>query len=157
MANYVLVIVALLGIVHTGYSLRCWQCSSDMDAPCADHFNTTAFRMYFRPQYQTQSTPQLMECNTDPNGFGHMGLSQRAVCMKKVQTTYGRTTYIRSCRFIHPQEPVGYCPEETTGSSTTIEHCSYCDYDGCNGANTVSKSVLAIIIPGLLLGLLLKK
>lgn len=130
-----------------------------MGAPCADYFNTTQYRPYtgsnyYQPYGGGSVGNQIALQDCEQQGGNIPLRNQRAVCMKKKQTTFGRTTYIRQCRFLHYDEKVGACPTETTGSSTTVDFCEYCDYDGCNGATTMRNSfLLAAVLP--LVGMLL--
>ncbi|XP_017783294.1 PREDICTED: uncharacterized protein LOC108567386 [Nicrophorus vespilloides] len=146
MARYQLhlLVLSLIAYFSTSDALRCWSCSSDMDLPCSDYFNTTALsRQYNR----YGNAPQLTEC-THNNQLTYQ--TGKPVCSKKVQTSYGRTTYIRQCMYLHEQEKVGPCPAETTTSATTIDFCEYCDYDGCNGSSSLKSALLLTIISPLL-------
>lgn len=152
--NVACAIVAVFALVQVGEALRCWSCSSDMDAPCADYFNITNFNRFYRYDPRAQ-TPQLMDCDQQQSAYP---INQRPVCMKKKQTTYGRTTYVRQCRFLHPEERIGTCPTETTSSATTIDFCEYCEHDGCNGASLSSASViLAALVPAVVLAVVLRQ
>ncbi|XP_018334577.1 uncharacterized protein LOC108743501 [Agrilus planipennis] len=152
-------ILAVLAFVENGESLRCWSCSSDTGNLCADYFNSTQFSRlssFYSNNQNYQNYPVLQTCETQGSTYPY-NQNGRAVCMKKKQTNYGRTSYIRQCHFLQPGEQVGKCAQETTPRDVTIDFCELCDVDGCNGATSIKTTMFWIALLPLMGALMLTK
>lgn len=68
-----------------------------------------------------------------------------------------RSVTIRQCGTVPRHTLPGPCTHEISGSSITIEFCEYCEYDGCNGAGSLQKSLFAFLVPAVLLWVFFRK
>ncbi|XP_030759728.1 uncharacterized protein LOC115885085 [Sitophilus oryzae] len=139
------VLVLVLALIKTGcLALECWKCTSDYDASCSDHFNTTRIfknRVHLN-DYESYGTNQLNR--REPHLFTCEGMhtstieQYKNVCLKKVYIIPNRPNkYIRECRMVLKSHKVGECPSDVLAAATdrSLVHCSSCEYDGCNSAN----------------------
>ncbi|XP_022916750.1 UPAR/Ly6 domain-containing protein bero-like [Onthophagus taurus] len=127
--------VMLISLIYTVDALKCYKCTSFEMELCADYFNQTDIRrrMIYGPNFADAQMPKEIDCGTEV--FAYPSINQRAVCVKKVETEYGRKRYSRECMFINRDLTTLECPQESRPSShKTLESCDVCDTDLCNSS-----------------------
>ncbi|XP_029158745.1 uncharacterized protein LOC114931016 [Nylanderia fulva] len=119
--------------VTSGSALRCWVCSSNVNAMCADPMNTTDHQAAFH----------IRTCDT-----GHYGTT-KAICRKMVKREYGERIVIRQCSTPYHDElevTDGLCGNTMTQPGRdVIESCHICSTDLCNSATDASATRLLYI------------
>ncbi|KAL0821669.1 hypothetical protein ABMA28_005109 [Loxostege sticticalis] len=152
MANLSLFVpVLLLAVfVQDGESVRCWTCSSDLNPYCGDPFPGS------RSDYQPASQYQFRLENCDANtGATYPYLtSSRSACKKQTKYINGQTVVSRGCTWKRSDDYSVSCPSSTNGPNEITQFCETCDYDGCNGASAIGKTIALLLAP---LGVLLFK
>jgi hypothetical protein len=105
-------------------ALKCHQCTSQIDAECADP-------MWYEPEKEgaprkLKTEKFLRDCPTDKN---------YTICRKIFQNVRGNERVIRSC---------GYVEHKNECYQTVLEeyntHVCQCKEDGCNGAQSINLS-----------------
>lgn len=121
-----LLAVAVSALLHTGYALKCWSCSSDADPDCADPF------------YTAHKT--LTECEVKHQG-------EKPTCesiVLKVNTLEVIT--MRHCGTVPLNGPLNASCSVPLPPHSSIEHCHICMEDGCNTAQTQKATYWAAIV-----------
>lgn len=145
MANFA-VIVSVLVIalfVNEGESLRCWSCSSEVDPSCNDPF--LANRGHSPNSYF------LTDCDRDRASSYPFLYSSKPVCSKKKIYIDGRLSVRRGCTWKKLDDYSNICPDN---AHAQYSYCETCEYDGCNSATSIGKTIALLVAP---LGLLLFK
>lgn len=148
-AYWLLIVGVVLTLIESGFALRCWKCSSDMDATCRDYFNTTRIFMNRRnfdayASVQPARTPELAECegmHTSTYGV------YKNVCLKRIYTVPNGPPHVqRECRVVGKDLKYGTCPEDFLygSNSKNMEYCGTCELDGCNSASKNSLIFLGL-------------
>ncbi|XP_032662936.1 uncharacterized protein LOC116840392 [Odontomachus brunneus] len=125
----VAIIVGVVLLVASGSALRCWDCSSNVNAMCADPMNTTDHQAAFH----------VRTCEP-----GHYG-SAKPICRKIVKREYGDRIVIRQCSTPYNDEiniDDGPCSSTMQSGHGVIESCNICNTDLCNSATTASTTRL---------------
>ncbi|XP_012272913.1 uncharacterized protein LOC105695693 [Orussus abietinus] len=145
-AAWTLAILVLAALATRGSSLRCWQCSSDMNSVCGDPMNNTEHHSLFHTR----------DCET--TFAQHPYPYEKAVCRKIVQRVHGERVIVRACAIPNPDERDivdGPCTPVVSASYITIESCHICRTDLCNSATSLSglsaKGLLGFAAIGLIL------
>ncbi|CAH2043494.1 unnamed protein product, partial [Iphiclides podalirius] len=140
------VTVVLFAIfVRNAESVRCWTCSSDLNPLCNDPFmagqsdNSYLFRLENCDATSAVSYPYLT--------------SSVSACKKQKKFVRGELVISRGCTWKRKDDYTNTCPSTSTSSSNEVtSFCETCDYDACNGASAVAKTLALLLAP---LGLLL--
>ncbi|KAL2735564.1 hypothetical protein V1478_003204, partial [Vespula squamosa] len=116
--------IYILGIVLMALSsaLRCWECSSHMNAMCGDPMNSTDHQAMFH----------VKECGRGPYA------SSKPICRKMVKRDGGDRVVIRSCAIPNHDETDitdGPCSPLMTNGRDMVESCHICNTDLCNSAS----------------------
>ncbi|XP_026321284.1 uncharacterized protein LOC113231266 [Hyposmocoma kahamanoa] len=139
--------VLLLAVfVKDGESVRCWTCSSDLNPLCNDPFlvgrsdNSYLFR--------------LENCDASTGATYPYLTSSKSVCKKQKKYVNGLLVVTRGCTWKRQDDYYTNCPGSTNGPNEVTTYCETCEFDGCNGASAIGKTLALLVVP---LGLLLFK
>ncbi|CAG9767445.1 unnamed protein product [Ceutorhynchus assimilis] len=151
--GYCLVVLGvILGVIESGLSLRCWKCTSQLDATCRDYFNTTRILLNQRhmDQYsygnlqQARTDPHLSDCDgMHTSTYGQV----KNVCLKWVIQEPDQLPQVhRECQMVPRELQVGACPEKLSQNRPRyLQSCSTWEYDGCNSASTNGVILLGLV------------
>lgn len=118
-------LVVLLAIfTSSGFALRCWDCSSNVNQMCNDPMNTTDHQAMFH----------VTDCKSVQ--FANV----KMICRKIVTREDGQRVIIRSCSIPNHAEMEstdGVCDPQIM-SGRIIESCHICSTDLCNSASGLS-------------------
>ncbi|CAK1586849.1 unnamed protein product [Parnassius mnemosyne] len=149
MAKFTLIVPVVLFafFVQYGESVRCWTCSSDLNPLCNDPFlagqteNSYLFRLENCDATSAVSYPYLT--------------SSVSACKKQKKFVRGEMVISRGCTWKRRDDYSNTCPSTSTSSYNEVtSFCETCQYDGCNGASAITKTIALLVAP---LGLLLFK
>ncbi|CAH0694547.1 unnamed protein product [Spodoptera exigua] len=141
MANLsIFVPVLLLALfIKEGEPVRCWTCSSDLNPLCNDPFlagrsdNSYLFR--------------LENCDANAGAtYPHL-TSSKSVCKKMKKYINGQLVVSRGCTWKRADDYSTQCPSASNGPYEVTSFCETCEYDGCNGAATISKTIALLAAP----------
>ncbi|XP_035733069.1 uncharacterized protein LOC118446489 [Vespa mandarinia] len=138
---WMLLTVFLTIFANSGSALKCWECSSHMNAMCGDPMNTTEHQVMFH----------VKECGRGPYA------SSRPICRKMVKRDGGDHVVIRSCAIPNHDETDitdGPCSPLMTNGRDMVESCHICSTDLCNSASDLSTMQLLYIAGFILIGYL---
>ncbi|CAH0390220.1 unnamed protein product [Bemisia tabaci] len=121
--------------------IKCWQCSTDVDPRCGEPFNHTQFT--------------LTDCDRERTHSAY--LQDHAVCRKSIHRINDERVIIRSCSWEPDNKNVeGPCSPSSSPSYIKVEFCETCNTDACNKAPTLRESIIAIVLPVVMVTLLTK-
>ncbi|KAK2587853.1 hypothetical protein KPH14_003950 [Odynerus spinipes] len=118
-------LVVLAIFVGSGSALRCWDCSSNVNALCNDPMNTTEHQAIFH----------VKDCRRGPYA------NVKTVCRKIVTREDGERVVIRSCSMPNHDEMEtsdGPCSPQMMSGRSIVESCHICSTDLCNSASGLS-------------------
>ncbi|CAH0400835.1 unnamed protein product [Chilo suppressalis] len=139
-------VLLLAAYVQYGESVRCWTCSSDLNPHCADPFLVGGGidNTYFR----------LENCDANTGATYPYLTSSKSACKKQKKYINGLLVISRGCTWKRQDDFTNTCPSSSNGPNEVTYSCETCEYDGCNGAATIGKTIALMLAP---LGLLLFK
>ncbi|KAG6438510.1 uncharacterized protein LOC115453337 [Manduca sexta] len=132
-------IVLLALFVNDGEAVRCWTCSSDINPLCHDPFvagrsdNSYLFR--------------LENCDANAGATYPYLSSSRSVCKKQKKYIGNELVIIRGCTWKRQDDTSTACPSSSNGPNEVPLFCETCDYDGCNGAATIGRTLALLVAP----------
>ncbi|CAG9788655.1 unnamed protein product [Diatraea saccharalis] len=139
-------VLLLAAYVQYGESVRCWTCSSDLNPLCQDPFlvgNTMDSGLF-----------RLENCDATTGATYPYLTSSKSACKKQKKYINGLLVVSRGCTWKRQDDFTNTCPSTSNGPNEVTYSCETCEYDGCNGAATVGKTIALLLAP---LGLLLFK
>ncbi|XP_013200907.2 uncharacterized protein LOC106143391 [Amyelois transitella] len=135
-----LVPILLLGLfVDNGDSVRCWTCSSDLNPYCNDPFVVG----YSDSNYQFR----LENCDANTGATFPYLTTSRSACKKQRKYVNGQMVISRGCTWKRQDDYSSQCPSSSNGPNEITSYCETCDYDGCNGAAAVGKTIALLMAP----------
>ncbi|KAI8439328.1 hypothetical protein MSG28_013155 [Choristoneura fumiferana] len=122
-----------------GESVRCWSCSSDLNHNCADPFlagrNDNSYLL------------QLSNCDANTGATYPYLTSSKSACKKQTKYINGELVISRGCTWKRADDYSTSCPSTSNGPNEITSFCETCDYDGCNGAGAVGKTIALLLAP----------
>ncbi|XP_057365616.1 uncharacterized protein LOC130686491 [Daphnia carinata] len=125
--------------VHSGFSIKCHQCSSSQDPKGQD--NCGAYKLFDT----RKSIP--VDCNSDES------VTPGTFCVKITQqgprsfVWDGRwRQVIRRCASVADTGVTGVCNWGVKENGVYWEEC-YCAQDGCNGGSQISTALSSLLVP----------
>ncbi|XP_022119455.1 uncharacterized protein LOC110996197 [Pieris rapae] len=123
-------------------AVRCWSCSTDLDPTnpdCGDPF---------LPGHTTNTGYSRLE-NCDANaGATYPYLTQsKTACKKQKKIINGQLVISRGCTWKRQDDFSSTCPVASNGPNEVTLFCETCDYDGCNGAGAIGKTLALLLVP----------
>ncbi|XP_004931812.1 uncharacterized protein LOC114250462 [Bombyx mandarina] len=143
-----LVPVLLLALfVKDSEPVNCWACSSNVNPLCNDPFNIridTGNSYLFR----------LENCDKNAGATFPYLTASKSVCKKEKKYIDGELVVSRGCTWKRQDDFEVGCPTSRNEANEVNLFCQTCDYDGCNGAATIGRTIALLLAP---LSLLLLK
>ncbi|KAL4709012.1 hypothetical protein ACJJTC_005873 [Scirpophaga incertulas] len=131
-------VVLLAMFIHEGEPVRCWTCSSDLNPHCADPFLVGNIdNSYFR----------LENCDANTGATYPYLTSSKSACKKQKKYINGLLVVSRGCTWKVQNDFTSTCPSSSNGPNEVTYFCETCDYDGCNGAATIGKTIALLLAP----------
>ncbi|CAB3253236.1 unnamed protein product [Arctia plantaginis] len=132
--------VLLLAVfIKEGEPVRCWTCSSDLNPACNDPF------VPGRPDFQY--VLRLENCDSNSGATYPYLASSKSVCKKQKKFINGQMVVSRGCSWKRQDDYSYQCPSYSNGPNEITSFCETCDYDGCNGAAAVGKTIALLAAP----------
>lgn len=125
--------IVVLVFIQQAFSIKCWDCRSDIDPKCADPFDNTTFA--------------ITDCST--RTLDHLPGQKATMCRKMRQKVDGVWKYVRSCAFLGEPGIGGderFCLMRTGTYNIFMEYCTCNTKDGCNTSSRLSFSPLLPIL-----------
>ncbi|KPJ16011.1 hypothetical protein RR48_05356 [Papilio machaon] len=74
--------------------------------------------------------------------------SSISACKKQKKFVHGALVISRGCTWKRKDDYTNTCPSTSTSSANEVtSFCETCDYDGCNGAAAISKTIALVLAP----------
>ncbi|XP_072945157.1 UPAR/Ly6 domain-containing protein crok [Epargyreus clarus] len=142
-----LVPVFLLALfIREGEPVRCWTCSSDLNPLCNDPFTPA--------QAENSYLFRLENCDATTGASYPYLTSSKSTCKKQKKFINGQLVISRGCTWKRQDDYTTQCPNTSNGPHEVTSFCETCEYDGCNSASAIGKTLALLIAP---LGVLLFK
>ncbi|KAJ8706625.1 hypothetical protein PYW07_012703 [Mythimna separata] len=140
MANLSVFVPILLALfIKEGEPVRCWTCSSDQNPLCNDPF--------LAGRSDNSSLIRLENCDSNAGTTYPYLASTKSVCKKMKKYINGQLIVSRGCTWKHQDDYSTSCPRASNRPNEITSFCETCEYDGCNGAATVSKTITLLAAP----------
>ncbi|XP_044758742.1 uncharacterized protein LOC123316630 [Coccinella septempunctata] len=126
-------VIVVLVFIQQAFSIKCWDCRSDIDPKCADPFDNTTFA--------------ITDCST--RKLEHLPGVRATMCRKMRQKVNGVWKYVRSCAFLGEPGIGGderFCLMRTGTYNIFMEYCTCNTKDGCNTSSKMLFSPLLLVL-----------
>ncbi|XP_041982344.1 uncharacterized protein LOC121735560 [Aricia agestis] len=143
----IIVPILFFAFVKQSEAVRCWQCSSDLNPFCNDPFNLNHL------DYSGYIPARLENCDANTGASYPYLTSSKSACKKQKKYVNGQMIISRGCTWKRSDDYSTQCPM-INNPNEIASFCETCEYDGCNSATSIGKTVALLIAP---LGLLLFK
>ncbi|KAG6438512.1 hypothetical protein O3G_MSEX000026 [Manduca sexta] len=127
----IIILCVILCALTSVNSIKCWSCSSNIDPKCADPFDNSTF--------------PLMDCNHER--ISHLSDVMLSMCHKSKHKVDNELVIVRGCAWKHQNDSSTTCLISSNRPNEVPLYCETCDYDGCNGATTISRTLALLIAP----------
>ncbi|XP_059057750.1 uncharacterized protein LOC131851285 [Achroia grisella] len=134
MIKCLLILLIVLSIVTSTFSIKCWDCRSNNDPKCADPFDN--------------STVPITDCKQE-KGLIHLPGVTPQMCRKIRQKVNGVWRYFRGCAYLGEvglQGDERFCLMRTGTYNIFIEYCTCNSKDGCNSSSLFSPIPLLLLV-----------
>ncbi|KAJ0174702.1 hypothetical protein K1T71_009810 [Dendrolimus kikuchii] len=132
-------VLFLAVFIKKGESVRCWTCTSDLNPLCNDPFlasradDSYLFRLENCDANAAVSYPYLA--------------SSKSACKKQKKYINNQLVIIRGCTWKRQDDYSNVCPSSSNNYNEVTSYCETCEYDGCNGAATIVKTMALFLAP----------
>ncbi|XP_045500575.1 uncharacterized protein LOC123698030 [Colias croceus] len=144
MAKVAIIVPVLLFalVIKSSEAVRCWSCSSDLDPSRPDCNDPFLPGQAINPGYL-----RLENCDANAGATYPYLTQSKTACKKQKKIINGQLVVSRGCTWKRQDDNSNTCPTTSNSVNEVTIFCETCDYDGCNGAGALGKTLALLLVP----------